>query len=340
MRRLMNKRCTTLLSMCLFYSSLSWGVTAQVINPITDVCWKCLFPIHIAGANVTPQYKDSLPHGKSLCYCSGLPPKAGVPLSFWEPANLIEVTRTPYKLSALGGVSISKGDIRKKGAVSHVGESGKTSFYNVHYYTFPVLSWLDFLSDFSCLESGSMELAYMSEFDPFWNDDEWSYIVQPEAALFATQAAHLSCIADCSAASLDKSLDKLFWCAGCSGSLYPFIGHIPHHLGGIQGSYLVLQRLLAKLHSMGMMWGYKKDAYCEKTAFPRLVKSQYKTQLVFPNTSPQSTCHALGKSDLIWGSLRSYPYKGEDFVYLLWRRKHCCLDAVKPALKTLAEGAL
>jgi len=26
-------------------------------NPITDVCWKCLFPIKIAGINVTLDYQ-------------------------------------------------------------------------------------------------------------------------------------------------------------------------------------------------------------------------------------------------------------------------------------------
>lgn len=324
-----------ILSVLLLVSTTCFATEGKFINPITDICWKCLFPIHVAGVNVTPGHQEETDYSKGLCFCSGTPPKAGIPLSFWEPSHLIEVTRKPYQLLALGGMKLAKSDIRKQGAVSHVGESGRSSFYNVHLYTFPALSWLEVLQDFSCVKNEPFEIAYMSEFDPFWDDDEWASLIHPEIYLFATPLAQVSCVADCFATSQNKPLDELFWCAGCLGSLYPFTGHIPHHIGGLQASYLILEKLLAKLHSIGMMKGFGKNEYCQSKIYPRLKKSMYKTQLAYPVANTQGPCIALGQTDLLWGSGKSYPYKGEDFVYVLWTKKHCCLDAVKPVLKTL-----
>ena len=52
------------------------------INPISDVCWGCLFPIHVAGVNATPDHKDFVSYKDKFCLCAGAPPKAGLPLAF------------------------------------------------------------------------------------------------------------------------------------------------------------------------------------------------------------------------------------------------------------------
>ena len=305
------------------------------INPVTDICWKCMFPIHVAGANITPNHKDDSGYSAALCFCAGTPPKAGVPLAFWEPTYLVDVTRTPYKLPGLGGISLAKADIRKRGAISHNGLSGRSSFYNVHFYNYPVLKWLSIFDEFSCIEVGDLSVAYMSEFDPFWNDDEWATVISPEAYLFANPVAQTACIADCVSTSFNKNLDALFWCAGCHGSLYPYVGHVAHHIGGIQASHLLTHRLIAKLHSIGMLWTFKEKDFCKRHFTPRIKKSVYKTQLVYPVSDTKGPCKPLGKSDVFWGAGKSFPYKGEDFVYLIWTKKQCCLDAVKPAIKSV-----
>jgi conjugal transfer pilus assembly protein TraU len=306
----------------------------KFINPITDICWGCVFPIHVSGVNVTPAHDDLVNYEiKPFCSCVGLPPKLGIPLAFWEPAALIDVTPTPYRLVAWGGASIATADVRKRGSISHVGESGRSSFYNVHYYNFPVLHWLDLLTDFSCLDSSELSVTYLSEFDPFWDDDQWAAVLNPEIFLFSNPAAQAACIADCVTASAGAPQDELFWCAGCMGSLYPLVGHVAHHVGAIQASYLVVHRLLSKLHSIGMGTGFKKGDFCDQTVFPRIQKTIYKTQLVHPIANTKAPCQPLGKSDLLWGSGKSFPYGGEEFVYLIWKKKHCCLDAVQPTAK-------
>ncbi len=302
----------------------------KFINPITDICWDCLFPIHLGGINITPGHKDYSNQKISICFCAGTPPKAGAPLSFWEPVALIDITRTPFKSVALGGISLSSSTVRNRGGISHVGESNRHSFYNVHYYKFPVIGFLGLLPGFSCIEKGSsVDIGYMSEMDPYWADDSWNSVINPEAYLFAHPLAQAACVADCTAASMDYPVDKLFWCAGCSGSLYPLSGHVAHHVGAIQASHLLVHRLLCKLHSLGMMWGAADDNYCDKKLYLRIKKSLYKTQLTYPIANTHGPCNRLGKSDVLWGSGKSYPYGGEDFVYLIWTKKHCCIDAVK-----------
>lgn len=334
----MIKSCKWILVVChCLVSFLLVADEGKLINPITDVCWNCIFPIHVAGVNTTPSHHDSTRYKDRLCFCSGVPPKAGIPVAFWEPTHLIDVTRTPYQLLGLGGVSIGKADIRKRGAVSNVGDSGRSSFYNVHYYVWPFLQWMGALVDFPCLEKSELEIPYLSEFDPFWDDDEWSSVINPEGHLFASPLAQLSCAADCISSSTSGPIDSLFWCAGCSGSLYPFTGHVPHHVGATQASYLLVHRLLAKIHSLGMGKGFREGNYCEKHVFPRIKKSLYKTQLTYPIAATKAPCPPLGQSDLFWGSGKTFPYKGEDFVYVIWTKKHCCLDAVKIALKVVAH---
>ena len=57
---------------------------------------------------------------------------------------------------------------------------------------------------------------------------------------------------------------------------------------------------------------------------PLIRKTQYKTQMTYPLPTA-NRCDPLGRSDALWSSGRAYPYKGEDFGYLIWRKRNCCL---------------
>ena len=200
------------------------------------------------------------------------------------------------------------------------------SFYQVHWYVYPLIYWLEILTDFICLEDSQFDVAYLTELDPLWNDDELSFIINPEAALFANPIAQAACAADCVAASSGFPLDLLFWCSGCQGSTYPFTGSVGSHSGGVQASLLLTQRFMAKLHREGLLWGYTgAKGLCKKYPMPIIKKTQYKTQMVYPIPSTSDGCHPLGRSDMLWAAGRGYPYKGEDFGYLIWRKRNCCL---------------
>lgn len=329
------RRLAFTLYFSLFFLSLRSLKADSLVNPITDICWECLFPITLSGVNVLPGTQDLSHHNTRACSCAGTPPKVGVPLTFWEPMRLVDVTRHAYKLIGLGGISAGKSSVKNRGSVGKSSEEDTmTSFYHVHWYEYPILSLLGTFTDFECIDKGGIDCAYMSEFDPLWNDDQLTAILNPEAGLFGNPLAQLACIADCAKSSFSSPSDALFWCAGCEGSLYPFTGHVAHHIGGIQASSLLVQRTIARLHRMGVVKGYGKNDFCEPSLMPIMKKSLYKTQLVRPIPQTSGPCQALGKSDLLWGAGKSYPVGGEDFVYLIWIKKQCCLDAVKPLLKS------
>lgn len=322
-----------LFSMVIFGFSKAYTSEGKFINPITDVCWECVFPFTVSGVNVTPKHKDLADHNTVVCVCPGLPPKVGIPITFWEPTRLVDVTRHAYKLLGLGGISVGSENIRNRGSVGIVGNGpSRTSFYHVHWYEYPLLYWLEVLTDFFCIQKGNLDLLYLTELDPLWNDDHLSAILNPEASFFGSKVAQLSCIADCSSSTFSQPNDSMFWCAGCEGSLYPFTGTVPHHVGAIQSSALLVHRMIAKLHRSFLMRGYEEDEFCESKYMPIIKKSMYKTQLVYPIPQTSGPCHALGKSDVVWGSGKSYPSKGEDFVYLVWSKTQCCLDAIQMAM--------
>lgn len=302
-----------------------------IVNPISDICWECLFPITVSGTKVTPGYKDFDHHSSVICFCPGTPPKVGIPVTFWEPTKLVDITKEAYKLVGLGGMPMSKATTKNRGSVSKSATGSSKSFSHLHIYDYPVFTILELFTDFSCVENGSWDLAYFSELDYTWYDDSLNNIINPEGALFANPLAQTVCIADCTSSTLKKPQNALFWCAGCQGSLYPLTGTVSDHVGDIQASLLLLQRGLAKMHKGGTLKSYQKENYCETSYTPIIKKASYKTQMVYPVANTKNGCQALGESDVIWGAGKSYPVKGEEFVYILWSKKQCCLDVEKAA---------
>ncbi len=324
-------RALTVILIILCCSTLAKPCVGKFVNPITDICWSCLFPISIGPVPVNlggqiDTKNPSLP----ICICKKPPslvPIPGIPIGFWEPVRLVDVTRTPYCMVGLGGLSMG-GGIKGHGAVMANDNGQKNSFYQVHYYVYPLIYWLELLSDFACMEKSSFDVGYMTELDVSWNNDEVSAVFIPEAALFANPIMQATCAADCVAASAGFSLDTLSWCGGCQGSLYPFGGSISNHISGVESSLLLTQRMLAKLHRMRLAFETSgSKSICQKTVRPVIKKSQYKTQMTYPkaHTKSKNACNPLGRTSFIWGVGREFPYKGEDFGYLIWRKKNCCV---------------
>lgn len=310
-------------------------------NPITDICWQCIFPISIGAIGASFGQEDIENPPSPICTCPiPLPPfvRIGLEVGFWEPARIIEHTRTPFCFPSLGGLYINGGDLYKpNGGQSPTTKTkvSRDSFYQSHLYVNPVLFYLNALLDQQCLESGSLDLAYMSEYDFTWHSDEAAAIFEPEAPLFANLLAQASCSVDCVAASIGFGIKEMFWCSGCNGPVYPMNGNVPVHIGGVQASSLLNHRLLAKMHRLGIAWQWHgSSAMCHGHPSPMMDKRAYKVQMLYPIPMTAGTdgsganrcCQPLGRTTQIWGMGREYPIKGEDFSYQVFRKRNCCVS--------------
>ncbi|VDB02534.1 hypothetical protein BANRA_05466 [Klebsiella pneumoniae] len=115
---------------------------------------------------------------------------------------------------------------------------------------------LDLFIKQTCNADGYMDLdiMYMSELDPTWNNDELAFFTNPEAAAVANPIAAAACTADAVSSTAGKPLKQLFWCAGSWGTLYPFSGNQNGGKGVIRDSSLLSTRVLAALHRRGLAW--------------------------------------------------------------------------------------
>jgi conjugal transfer pilus assembly protein TraU len=324
-----------ILFICTFsLSSLAGGVChGKFANPITDVCWSCLFPISIGSISVfSGGQPDTTNPSSPICTCPMVPTgvRIGISLGYWEPVALVDVTRSPYCMVNLGGLQLATGAFGESGGVANQDPAHGGSFYYVHWYKFPLLYWFNLLTDALCIEKGDFDVAYLTELDPTWKDDELTFLLNPEALLFGNLVAQAACSADSISTLAGLPIDSLFWCAGSQGSMYPLNGVVQEHVGGVQASTLLTERMTYKMHREGLLWssvGQNSPALCTQYPSPIIPKSRYRYQMVNPipaASSGENGCHPFGHTTSIWGSLHEYPYAGEDFGYLVWKKRNCC----------------
>ena len=78
-------------------SAFAQACTGRFVNPLTDVCWECLFPISIGavGIGAAAGAPDTPNPPFPICYCGTPIPRIGLTIGLWEPARLIDVSRAP-----------------------------------------------------------------------------------------------------------------------------------------------------------------------------------------------------------------------------------------------------
>jgi conjugal transfer pilus assembly protein TraU len=306
----------------------AYSCSGRIPNPVTDIAWISIFPIKIGGATIASFGQEDIGSSPpAICVCPiAVPPffRIGLGLSFWEPARAVEVTTTPFCSPILGGIPLGgAGALGKRGSAKTDSDS-RNSFYHVHWFIFPLTNWMSLLTDTVCVTPESFDLLMLSELEPTWADDELSTIFSPEATLFANPIAQAACAADCIAASAGFPLNELFWCAGCQGSMYPMTGNVINHESGIQASLLVTQRMHSKLHRAFLALDMNSPvAMCLPLPMPIMNKRGYKTQMMYPIPNTLGA-HPYGRSEAFWSAGKEYPVRGEDFSYLVWRRRLCC----------------
>ncbi len=308
--------------------------TGRFVNPITDICWSCILPITLGAIPIAPgPTPDTINPPSPVCTCPAPPPlfvRVGLTIGYWEPFKMVDVTKEPFCFVGIGGIKIDPGIPVGSGGDPEVGADTELNpaTWHIHWYDYPVFSLLEMVIDYLCMEpTAGLDINYITEFDPLWLDDELSFIINPEAILFGNLIAQAACAADCLASSFWTPLDPLFWCSGCQGGMYPMNGKILTHNTSIQSSLLAASRMIFKMHRQTLLpITSGPEALCAPIPSPMIKKSQYRMQLTVPvpTTDPIQGCNPLGRSSFFWETYKEIPVKGEDFNYLIWRKRNCC----------------
>ena len=294
-------------------------------NIMSDTCYECIFPITISGVTlIEGPMDDPSPSSRApLCICEDPFPRIGIPVSFFEPTRLIEVVSEPFCFPSFGFKGSSEAEGMLAGNKQKGGTTSKRNFMQSHYVIFPILSVLGVVMDFLCLESSGVDYAYITEVDPLWNSDTLSAIINPEALLFGNPIANLACIASSvSAAVANIPLDILFWCKGSWGNAYPLTGQTGGD-GYVEGGASVAASLIYKLHRQLILWGsWGQAGLCGYYPAPIWRKSAYRLQIVTPIPSLYAT--TIGTTGMLWSFGKNPPFVGDNFSYLLFKKRECC----------------
>jgi conjugal transfer pilus assembly protein TraU len=300
-------------------SSAAATCAGKFINPITDVCWSCMFPMYISPLPVfwnIKQQKGQVvldqpsikahasaifsPDGYitplGICGCPNRLYMPGILMSFYEPYRSVDITKAPFCFVGLGGLDLGEGLSSlvpaPNGAQPNYDNQGHSSFMNMHWYLDPILAILEIL-DTGCTmgDTASIDIAFMSEIDPMWNDDDVSFIFAPDSVLYTSLPAQLACTVDCiatsipnvspssktqfinnvsiptygaSASGMDNPANManpasnlnpskyLYWCAGCQGSIYPLDGNNANNIQQVQNAILSAVKANNMIHRLGL----------------------------------------------------------------------------------------
>jgi conjugal transfer pilus assembly protein TraU len=323
-----------LIAVCFFIGRVEAAPVGMPLNPVTDVCWNCVFPIRVGGVTVIPGDVPDTPDLSSLpvCVCPAPPPvfiRPGVPVSFWEPARFVETVKDPFYFPSLGvGFPNLVAPGFLGGANSEISSGNQvdtSTFAQAHWFIFPAWTLLELLTDFVCVEAASFDVTYLSEVDPLWNNDILSLIMTPEALLFANPVAQMSCIADSVAANAGFPLSALYWCMGSWGSAYPLTGHVNDD-NYVQANAAIAARMIYKQGRMGLLQDTAINL-CAKVPTPIWIKQNYRMHGAKPVRD--ITCTPIGRSSLIWGAGNNPAFSAggnssDNFLWMIFRKRACC----------------
>jgi conjugal transfer pilus assembly protein TraU len=232
----------------------SGACSGTFVDPITDVCWSCMFPIYISPLPIRWDYVgqkgETVYDKKSIqdnmykfgaggnfigplgtCFCANRLYSPGMLMSFYEPYRSTDITKQAFCLVGLGGLDLGEdlADILPApnyGSAAKGGLENKSTFYQMHWYISPLLELLEVI-DLGCTMGADIKLdvEFLSEVDPGWNDDEISFIFAPDVVLYSSLPAQMACTVDCLATSIkvDHELNTQ---------------HLPAHAMGVDISFL------------------------------------------------------------------------------------------------------
>ncbi|MEI8055419.1 MAG: conjugal transfer pilus assembly protein TraU [bacterium] len=304
---------------------------SRFFNPIKDVCWDCIFPISIGSMTIASgDYPDTKNPSSpiELCTTEGFKiPRIGLNIGFWEPFATTDVTPDPYCMVNLG-FSMDMGNAGRGGKKAR-DPANSGAFYYVHWYKYPLILWLNIITSIGCMQGGDFDIAYLTELDPTWNDDELGFILNPEATLFGNPIAQAACAADSAKAQTGLPLDELFWCMGTQGGTYPLTGRVFDEKGPIHSAVLLSERMDFKMHRQLLIEDSSPDdggglegPICHQHFAPIMPKSRYRYQMT-NMISAADKCYQFGHDVISWESGKIKPDSGDCFGFMVFKKRNC-----------------
>ena len=325
----------------------------EIVNPVTDVAWHCIFPIRIGGLVQThngesePQDGDAESEAEDsssdsgdteeqtvdksikvsedpdtinnpICVCGA---KIGLRMSFWEPARMIDTVSDPYCLMAIGDKLANPTPGQLTGDLSR-NEYGTRAFQQLHYYIFPVWAILDMFVDFPCIDNRSFDIAMITEVLPHWNNEILAMILNPEAVLFGHPAAQLACAADAAATLVGLPINQLFWCQGSWPSVYPLSGSITS-TDYVEANAALAGRGIYMMGRLGALWD---PAISECGTVPTAIWRKRNTRLQIAKPVRGNQCLPIGRSGMLWTHAKNPPAAGDNFSWINFRKVSCCVS--------------
>lgn len=304
--------------------NVGYGIcVTNMINPISDIEWDCMFPMTIGGLVSIGGEEELAPSGQSGSFCNCFEDgsnSVGIPFGFWEPKAFIDVVQDAWCFPAMGfELEGMEGAYMNDGSRASADRS--YTFAQSHFTLFPALAILDMYYDIPCLKygdsEGEMDIALVTELLPTWNNDVLAATVYPETVLYANPAAQLACIADAIPSNGFSPINELYWCMGAWGTTYPMTGTISGS-DQMEAQAAIAGRSIFQMGRMGLLKEYDKNG-CYQRYVSIWTKNRYKLQLMRPTKSSQ--CINFGRSALIWATgLNTL----DNHSYFMFRKVDCC----------------
>jgi conjugal transfer pilus assembly protein TraU len=339
----MNRKKYTVIILFVFLLKLMFTPGAyseckgKFLNPVSEVAWSNMFPFKIGGVTIMEgsdkpiNLEEVMKDRNVICTCDD--PPVGITIEFWTPDWIIDSVVDPGCFPAWGfemkGVAgdptKAQGYMNKKNSKLVSPESR----FNAHLSCVNMLVMLKLLKDLACFDvSGAIDIGYMTEVDPSWNDDKMALLLTPEAILFANPILGLACMADSLTASFGHPLSLFFWCLGSWRDIvYPFVGKMEQSTN-IDAQAATAAKFLYKLHRELVTWDAALSA-CKSLPMPIWIKGHYRFQPVRPIV-------LKGDAPKVGELTESWQFKGknspasvvggENFSFVIWRKNVCCVS--------------
>lgn len=334
---------STLAAACLTLAGAANAVTGAIctgglFNPITDTDWNNIFPITIAGAPITNSSNSISPLMAMMppvCVCPTIfgIPMVGIGVTYWQPLYVSEVEGRPGCLSSIGGVKVLSGPFEllasNQTQTSAQNKDRVANRMQVHWYQYPLFSMMELFKTLICKAPSGFDLAYMTEIDPLWQNDLWSAVFTPEAALFSNPVASLSCSVDAVAAVTGYPIDPMFWCAGTWGNLYPLSSFSSHGADPFTRNNQVQAKFIARNARVGLNWQTTgPTAICFSHPNPVWIKSQYRYNQIAPIPRKGRAVTTGDNAKFFqFPPVTNVPTR-EQTTNLIWQGQQCCLKPI------------